>query len=85
MDLFNRRGRDFSPAEALEVLLQGMRWLGLDWDEGPEVGGDYVPYFQSERGELYREYLQKLVSSYRLSLKMHPKPACSEFVSDIRR
>lgn len=46
--------------EALDVLLKGMRWLGLDWDEGPEVGGDYGPYFQSERREIYDEYLQKL-------------------------
>ncbi len=46
--------------EALRVLLDGMRWLGLNWDEGPEVGGDYGPYFQSERGDLYREYLGRL-------------------------
>jgi len=46
--------------EALEHLLKGMRWLGLDWDEGPEKGGDYGPYFQSERGDIYQEYLQKL-------------------------
>jgi len=46
--------------ESLEVLLKGMRWLGLDWDEGPEVGGDYGPYFQSQRGEIYKEYLENL-------------------------
>ncbi len=46
--------------EALEVLLKGMRWLGLDWDEGPEVGGDYGPYFQSQRGDIYQEHLEKL-------------------------
>jgi glutamyl-tRNA synthetase len=46
--------------EALDVLLKGMRWLGLDWDEGPEVGGDYGPYFQSERRSVYDAYLQKL-------------------------
>ncbi|WP_269522259.1 glutamate--tRNA ligase [Coraliomargarita parva] len=46
--------------EALRVLIDGMRWLGLDWDEGPEVGGDYGPYFQSERQPVYDEYLQKL-------------------------
>ena len=46
--------------EALRVLLDGMRWLGLDWDEGPEVGGAYGPYFQSERQAIYDEYLQKL-------------------------
>ena len=51
--------------EALEVLLSGMRWLGLDWDEGPEVGGDFGPYFQSQRGELYQEYIQKLFDAGR--------------------
>ena len=51
--------------EALEVLLQGMRWLGMDWDEGPEVGGDYGPYFQSQRGAIYQEYLEKLRSTGR--------------------
>lgn len=51
--------------EALTVLLEGMRWLGMDWDEGPEVGGDYGPYFQSQRGEIYKEYLDKLTAAGR--------------------
>ena len=46
--------------EALRVLLEGMRWMGMDWDEGPEVGGAYGPYFQSQRQAIYDEYLQKL-------------------------
>ncbi len=46
--------------EALQVLLDGMRWLGLDWDEGPEKDGAFGPYFQSERGTVYQEYLDKL-------------------------
>ena len=46
--------------EALGVLIDGLRWLGLDWDEGPEVGGAYGPYFQSERQPVYDEYLGKL-------------------------
>lgn len=46
--------------EALQVLLEGMRWLGLDWDEGPEAGGDYGPYFQSERQSIYDNYLKIL-------------------------
>lgn len=46
--------------EALQVLVDGMRWLGLDWDEGPDVGGDFGPYFQSQRSEIYREYLERL-------------------------
>lgn len=51
--------------EALTVLLEGMRWLGMDWDEGPEVGGEYGPYFQSQRGEIYKEYLDKLTAAGR--------------------
>jgi len=44
-------------------LLESLRWLGLDWDEGPEVGGAYGPYFQSQRLPLYQEYARKLVAS----------------------
>jgi glutamyl-tRNA synthetase len=51
--------------EALEVLLKGMRWLGIDWDEGPDIGGDHGPYFQSERGEIHREYLERLKAAGR--------------------
>lgn len=46
--------------ESLQVLLDGMRWLGLDWDEGPDVGGDYGPYFQSQRQSIYDTYLKQL-------------------------
>ena len=35
-------------------ILDSLRWLALDWDEGPEVGGDYGPYYQSQRLELYK-------------------------------
>ena len=47
--------------DALQDHMDGLRWLGLDWDEGPEVGGDYGPYFQSQRLGLYQEYVQQLV------------------------
>ncbi len=46
---------------ALEAILGGLRWLGLDWDEGPEVGGEYGPYFQSQRLHLYREAARRLI------------------------
>ena len=46
---------------ALESILNSLRWLGLDWDEGPEKGGDYGPYFQSERLDLYHKYVQQLL------------------------
>ena len=51
--------------QALGVLLDGLRWLGLDWDEGPGIGGPYGPYFQSQRKEIYGEYLRKLKDSGR--------------------
>ncbi|WP_183094738.1 glutamate--tRNA ligase [Nocardioides stalactiti] len=51
--------------ESYTAILELMRWLGLDWDEGPEVGGPHAPYRQSERSDLYAEALDKLrASSY---------------------
>jgi glutamyl-tRNA synthetase len=50
-----------SSAEMVTGILDGMRWLGLDWDEGPEVGGDHGPYFQSQRLARYRELGEQLV------------------------
>jgi len=47
--------------EALQDLLDGLRWLDLDWDEGPEVGGEYGPYFQSERLEMYQQWADWLI------------------------
>ncbi|MCL5997486.1 MAG: glutamate--tRNA ligase [Chloroflexi bacterium] len=48
---------------ALPDLLESLRWLGLDWDEGPEVGGEYGPYFQSQRTHLYGQYARQLLDS----------------------
>ncbi len=42
--------------ESLQEFMTTLRWLGIEWDEGPEVGGDYGPYIQSERTELYRKW-----------------------------
>jgi glutamyl-tRNA synthetase len=50
-----------STDESLRTIIDGMKWLGLDWDEGPEKGGISEPYFQSERVALHREYAQKLI------------------------
>ncbi len=50
-----------STKEYEQTIMSGMKWLGLDWDEGPDIGGDYGPYRQSERLEIYREYANKLV------------------------
>ncbi|WP_231928265.1 glutamate--tRNA ligase [Devriesea agamarum] len=47
--------------ESYQQIIEAMRWLGLDWDEGIEVGGPHGPYRQSQRGEIYREVFDKLV------------------------
>jgi glutamyl-tRNA synthetase len=46
---------------ALAPILAGFRWLGLDWDEGPEVGGPHAPYYQSQRTERYQEVVESLL------------------------
>jgi len=47
---------------SIEAMLDGLRWLNIDWDEGPEVGGPFGPYFQSERLDIYHELAERLVS-----------------------
>jgi len=49
--------------EGLRSVVEDLRWLGLEWDEGPEVGGPHAPYFQSERMHLYRDAAAKLVET----------------------
>jgi len=46
---------------ALEPILDGFRWLGIDWDEGPEIGGPHAPYFQSERLAIYQRAVERLL------------------------
>ena len=46
--------------ESYKALLDSMRWLGLNWDEGPEVGGPFGPYRQSERMDIYKDVAKKL-------------------------
>jgi glutamyl-tRNA synthetase len=55
--------KERSTRESLDAIIDLMRWLGLDWDEGPGVGGPYGPYFQSERGELYADALARLLEA----------------------
>ena len=50
-----------SQAEMVTGILDGLKWLGIDWDEGPEVGGPHAPYFQSERLDRYRAAAKRLV------------------------
>ena len=53
-------------AEAARAIYDGLRWLGLDWDEGPEAGGNFGPYFQSEREAIYQSYLDRLRAADRV-------------------
>ena len=54
------RQRSHPASEAM--IFEALRWLGLDWDEGPDVGGPYGPYRQSERTAIYREHAEELVA-----------------------
>jgi len=51
-----------STPDSLAAIFEGLRWLGLTWDEGPEVGGAHGPYFQAERRPLYREHADALLA-----------------------
>ena len=53
--------RERSRAEFVDALLEDLRWLGLDWREGPEVGGPQAPYAQSERTAIYARYYRCLL------------------------
>lgn len=52
-----------STEESAEGIIEGLKWLGLDWDEGPDIGGSFGPYRQRERLPIYQQYLQKLLES----------------------
>lgn len=55
------QARSRSDSEA--AIVDALRWVGVEWDEGPDVGGDYGPYHQSERSEIYREHVETLITS----------------------
>src|SRR3990167_9723938 len=46
--------------QGTQFIIKHLNWLGLHFDDGPNIGGKYAPYFQSERSEIYKKYLQKL-------------------------
>ena len=50
-------------AASEQMIFDALRWLGIGWDEGPDVGGQYGPYRQSERTEIYREYVERLLAN----------------------
>lgn len=48
--------------EATDLIIDTLKWLGIDWDEGPDIGGEFSPYTQTERKELYKLWAQKLIN-----------------------
>src|SRR5688500_177184 len=55
--------RERSTEENTRVIFDSLRWLGLDWDEGPDVGGAHGPYFQMSRLAIYAEHAERLIAS----------------------
>ena len=66
---------------ATELIEDTLEWLGLNWDEGPIVGGPHAPYFQSERKEIYHQYARKLLESGRA----YADPTSPEQVESYRK
>lgn len=66
---------------ATELIEDTLKWLGLEWDEGPIVGGDHGPYFQSERLEKYHEWARKLIAEGRA----YADPTPAEKIDEYRR
>src|SRR5262244_3888318 len=54
--------RERSTQESVKAILDGLEWLGIDWDEGPDVGGPCGPYFQTERLDMYRSVADQLIA-----------------------
>lgn len=52
-----------STRESEQQIFDALRWLGIEWNEGPDVGGPHGPYRQSERGEIYARYAKELVDA----------------------
>jgi len=70
-----------STAASEQKIFDSLRWLGLDWDEGPDVGGDFGPYRQSERREIYAKYAQELLDKGK-AFKCYRTP---EELNELRR
>ncbi|NQT30624.1 MAG: glutamate--tRNA ligase [Candidatus Saganbacteria bacterium] len=54
--------RERSTSEANQAIFHGLEWLGIDWDEGPNAGGDFGPYFQTQRLDIYKKHIEQLLS-----------------------
>jgi len=77
-----------SQVEMVTGILDGLRWLGIDWDEGPEVGGPHAPYFQSERLDRYRAAAKQLLDSGQAfedggAIRFKVPPGKTEFIDSV--
>ncbi len=70
-----------STPESEQAILKALKWIGLPWDEGPDTGGDYGPYRQSERTEIYQKYCRELVEAG----KAYPCFCTSERLNELRQ
>jgi len=73
-----------STPESEQAILDALRWLGLDWDEGPDVGGPFGPYRQSERMHLYADYAEQLVKEGK-AFRCYRSPEELEALREARR
>ena len=64
--------RERSTLESNKAIFHGLEWLGLDWDEGPNAGGNFGPYFQTQRIDIYVEHIKKLLDEGILAIKDIP-------------
>ena len=67
---------------AVETIEETLKWLGLNWDEGPGAGGENGPYFQTERTEIYQEWAQKLIDGGRAYADTTPSEKIEEYRKD---
>ncbi|MBD3277230.1 MAG: glutamate--tRNA ligase, partial [Candidatus Aegiribacteria sp.] len=73
--------RERSSEESEEAIIDSLRWLGLEWDEGPDIGGPYGPYRQSQRLEIYHEHINSLVAQG----KAYPCFCSRERLAEVRK
>ncbi len=73
--------RERSSQESEKAIIDSLKWLGLEWDEGPDIGGPYGPYRQSERLEIYHEYINRLVAEGHA----YPCFCTREHLAEVRR
>lgn len=73
-----------STPESEQAILEALRWLGLEWDEGPDVGGEFGPYRQSERMHLYADYAEQLVREGK-AFRCYRSPAELDELREARR